>query len=71
MMFQRLDLLAATGLMLATAVAEDPFTFCEEGTCAESCPVSVGSTGTGFPSCVIYSTDDIFAGQGFNASEGG
>lgn len=57
------------GIVSAVA-AQDPFYMCTENTC-ENCPSSVASTGTGYPDCAIYNSEDVFANQGYNGSEGG
>ncbi|KAF2443134.1 hypothetical protein P171DRAFT_455988 [Karstenula rhodostoma CBS 690.94] len=54
----------------AIAMAQDPFYMCTESKC-EHCPSSVASTGTGYPNCVVYNAEDVFANQGYNGSEGG
>ncbi|KAF7563715.1 hypothetical protein G7046_g414 [Stylonectria norvegica] len=51
-------------------VLADPFGFCKDNTCSD-CPVSVATAGTGYPNCVVYNTDDVFANQGFGGSAGG
>ena len=50
--------------------ADEPFSFCKDNTCGD-CPVSVTSAGTGYPKCVVYNSDDIFANQGFDGTDGG
>lgn len=56
--------------LTSVAVAKDPFYMCTDNKC-EQCPSSVASSGTGYPDCVIYNSEDVFAHQGFNGSEGG
>jgi len=51
-------------------VAQDPFYMCTDDKC-ESCPSAVSSTGTGYPDCVVYNSEDVFANQGYEGSEGG
>jgi hypothetical protein len=52
-------------------LTSDVFTFCADNKCG-NCPVQVTDAGTGYPNCVIYSTDDVFGGQPeFNGSAGG
>jgi hypothetical protein len=52
------------------AVAQDPFYMCTDNKC-ETCPSAISSTGTGYPNCVIYNSEDVFANQGYEGSEGG
>lgn len=58
-----------TGLA-SVAIAQDPFYMCTENTC-QDCPSSVASTGTGYPNCVVYNSQDVFADQGYNGTTGG
>jgi hypothetical protein len=51
-------------------VAQDPFYICTESKC-ETCPSAISSTGTGYPDCVIYNSEDVFANQGYQGSQGG
>jgi hypothetical protein len=51
-------------------VAQDPFYMCTESKC-ETCPSAISSTGTGYPDCVIYNSEDVFANQGYQGSQGG
>lgn len=47
------------------------YKFCTDGKCSD-CPTSISNLGTGFPKCLVYSTEDVFFNQpGFNGSEGG
>jgi len=47
------------------------YKFCTDGKCSD-CPTSIANLGTGFPKCLVYSTEDVFFNQpGFNESEGG
>ena len=50
-------------------VAQDPFYMCTDNKC-ESCPSAISSTGTGYPNCVIYSSEDVFARVTREAREG-
>ena len=52
------------------AVAQDPFYMCTDTKC-EACPSAISSTGTGYPDCVIYNSEDVFANQGYEGSKGG
>ncbi|KAI1267908.1 hypothetical protein F5Y18DRAFT_415458 [Xylariaceae sp. FL1019] len=53
------------------AHASDPFIFCTDNEC-DDCPVHLTDLGTGYPDCVIYSTEDVFGGQDdFEGSENG
>ncbi|CAJ2513932.1 Uu.00g020510.m01.CDS01 [Anthostomella pinea] len=48
-----------------------PFKFCGDNECG-SCSVQVTDAGTGYPNCVVYSTQDVFGGQDeFNGSDSG
>ena len=56
--------------LASVSVAQDPFYMCTESTC-QNCPSSVASTGTGYPNCVIYNSEDVFANQGYDGATGG
>lgn len=56
--------------LASVSVAQDPFYMCTESKC-ENCPSSVASTGTGYPNCVIYNSEDVFANQGYDGADGG
>ncbi|KAF2656730.1 hypothetical protein K491DRAFT_596474 [Lophiostoma macrostomum CBS 122681] len=58
--------------LFAAAVAKDPFYMCTESKC-EECPSAVGFNGedTDYPNCVIYNSEDVFANQGYEGTDGG
>ncbi|KAJ4293570.1 hypothetical protein N0V90_008853 [Kalmusia sp. IMI 367209] len=56
--------------LASVAVAQDPFYMCTDNKC-EDCPSSIASSGTGFPNCVIYNSQDVFAQQGYEGTDGG
>ncbi|RAQ98698.1 hypothetical protein DDE82_008995 [Stemphylium lycopersici] len=62
--------LSVLSCVASIAVAQDPFYMCTDTKC-EECPSAVSSTGTGYPDCVIYSSEDVFVNQGYSGSEGG
>jgi hypothetical protein len=62
--------LSVLSCVASIAVAQDPFYMCTDSAC-EKCPSGVSSTGTGYPNCVIYSSEDVFANQGYSGSAGG
>ncbi|KAL9011604.1 MAG: hypothetical protein Q9173_003565 [Seirophora scorigena] len=48
--------------------------FCKEGTCNPDeygCPAAITASGSGYPECVIYNTEDVLDVTGFEAAEGG
>lgn len=61
---------AAIVALVGTTTADDPFSFCKDNKCGD-CPVSVTNVGTGFPNCVVYNSEDVFANQNFPGSVGG
>jgi hypothetical protein len=62
--------LSALFSVASIVVAQDPFCMCTESKC-ETCPSAISSTGTGYPDCVIYNSEDVFANQGYQGSQGG
>ncbi|CAA9960579.1 hypothetical protein PTMSG1_03980 [Pyrenophora teres f. maculata] len=62
--------LSVLSCIASIAVAQDPFYMCTDKVC-QNCPSAVSTTGTGFPDCVIYSSQDVFANQGYSGNEGG
>lgn len=62
--------LSVLSSVLSVVVAQDPFYMCTESKC-ENCPSSISSSGTGYPNCVIYNSQDVFANQGYEGSTGG
>jgi hypothetical protein len=62
--------LSVLSALASAVVAQDPFYMCTDTKC-ESCPSSVSSSGTGYPDCVVYNSEDVFANQGYEGSEGG
>ena len=62
--------LSLFSVVACIVVAQDPFYMCTDNKC-ENCPSAISSTGTGYPDCVIYSSEDVFANQGYEGSEGG
>ncbi|KAI0141783.1 hypothetical protein GGR57DRAFT_398951 [Xylariaceae sp. FL1272] len=42
--------------------ASDPFKLCNDNKCGD-CPIQVTDAGTGFPNCVVYSTESVFGNQ--------
>ncbi|RYP61000.1 hypothetical protein DL771_010285 [Monosporascus sp. 5C6A] len=71
-MSPRAPLIVAMSVLAGRLVlASGPFKFCKDNTCGD-CPVQVTDAGTGYPNCVVYSTDDVFGNQeGFPGSDGG
>jgi hypothetical protein len=64
-------LAALSGLFAHIVLAQnEPFSFCKDNQCAD-CPLHIASSGTGYPACVTYNSDDVFKGQGFPGSDGG
>jgi len=62
--------LALSALVLLGSAQDAPFSLCTDGLC-QDCPQSVTSGGTGYPACVVYNSDDVFASGDFPAAEGG
>lgn len=60
--------LAALFSALVVVNSQD-ISFCTEEDCAD-CPTSLATAGTGYPSSVIYETETVFGGQGFNEGTG-
>ncbi|KAI0470803.1 hypothetical protein GGR56DRAFT_657719 [Xylariaceae sp. FL0804] len=55
-------LVAVSVLAIRLAMASGPFEFCTDNECG-NCPVQVTDAGTGYPNCVVYSTEDVFGQQ--------
>jgi hypothetical protein len=62
--------LSVLSSVASIVVAQDPFYMCTESKC-ETCPLAISSTGTGYPDCVIYNSEDVFANQCYQGSQGG
>ncbi|KAK8133564.1 hypothetical protein PG984_005576 [Apiospora sp. TS-2023a] len=58
-------LLAQVGLIACQDV-----TWCKDKGCKD-CPSGLASSGPGFPECVVYDSNTVFGGQGFNTDTNG
>jgi len=57
------SVLALLGLLAMRASAQEaPVKLCNSEAC-DYCPSSLTTTGTGFPSCVIYDRDTVLGGK--------
>lgn len=72
-MLKALPIAIASVLYIQAVQADEkPLSFCTKGGCEDNdCPVSIATSGKGYPNCVVYDSDDIFPGQGFPTSDGG
>ncbi|KAF2759132.1 hypothetical protein EJ05DRAFT_485200 [Pseudovirgaria hyperparasitica] len=66
----RISVSVLIAALASSVAAQDPFYMCTENTC-EQCPSAVASAGTGYPECVVYNSEDVFANQGYQGTEGG
>lgn len=62
------SIFALSALSAAFAQAAD-VTWCKDEDCSD-CPSGITTSGPGYPECVIYDSDTVFGGQGFDTGTG-
>ncbi|KAH8898666.1 hypothetical protein GQ53DRAFT_358246 [Thozetella sp. PMI_491] len=59
----------AVALGVTSLAAAQSMSWCKDEKCGD-CPSGITSAGTGYPQCVVYDTETVFGGQGFEPATG-